>query len=69
MKFKDLKIGDKFTMSQWSPGVVSRKIKPKKVFSPRGDCAYFMATEMEISPPTGITSGHVKPDDEVIKVD
>ena len=62
MKFKELKIGDKFRMDGWMPGVVSIKIEPTQSSNERN-----MITHREVA--TGIGAWHVKDDDDVILVE
>lgn len=58
MKFKDLKVGQKFRMPNWQSGTVDEKIDPRKNNG---------RTHREVTLGTsGVRGSWVKPDDEVI---
>lgn len=61
VKFKDVKVGQRFTRREYAPGVVDEKIEPVMA-----DNGKFMLTFKEVNPPTGILGGWLKDNDEVI---
>jgi hypothetical protein len=62
MKFKDLKIGQKFTRKGWNAVDI-------KIYE-RTECVMGgILQHKEVNPPTGISANRVKDDDEVILVE
>ena len=59
MKFKDVKVGQRFTKESWAKGAYHTKIEPIKTKNVKSGWLTSLASD-------GIYCAYVKPDDEVM---